>query len=381
VYLGTAASRGDAMGSLPPRGPLIVSTTNPLWVKQSKRKYCTLQGGRGIAALMVVFHHASIYFGLDPRYWKRPALYLSLRGMALGVEYFFVLSGAVILLAHWDDIDKRETIRAYIWKRFRRIYPIYWIVLSLVVAQYILRPSLGESYQRSAWVIISGYTLFHIHSLEVNLPVAWTLFHELLFYGIFAGFLFRRRLGYGLLTIWCCMSVAMCVYPSNRYLSVYLFSPLHLLFALGMLVTWLLRIRFSEGPRSAYVVTVLGLMLLGYTLFWSAEHGITSMSVQLVAGLGSGLIIYGTALLEEQGKLTVPASLQFFGDASYSLYIVHYPLFMFLAPFTYKVWLHMPVPVAIPFTFMVVSGTLAGCGLHVYVERPLLNYMSHVSSR
>jgi exopolysaccharide production protein ExoZ len=330
---------------------------------------------------MVVFHHASIYFGLDPRYWERPALYLSLRGMALGVEYFFVLSGAVILLAHWDDIGKRETICAYLWKRFRRIYPIYWIVLSLVVAQYILRPGLGAPYQRSAWVIISGYTLFHIHSLEVSLPVAWTLFHELLFYCIFAGFLFRRRLGYGLLAMWCCMSIAMYVCPNNRYLSVYLFSPLHLLFALGMLVTWLLRIRFSERLRNAYLVTVLGFMLLGYTLFWAAEHGITSMSVQLFAGLVSSLIIYGTALLEEQEKLTVPTFLQFLGDASYSIYIVHYPLFMFLAPFTYKMWLHMPVSIAFPFTAMVVLGTLAGCGLHAYVERPLLNYISHLSSR
>src|SRR5580698_4161777 len=105
-----------------------------------KPTYGSLQAGRGIAALMVVLFHTIIFFAGDS--WDRYSLHLAFRtaGLALGVEYFFVLSGAVILLAHRDDIGHIATVPSYLWKRFRRVYPIYWIVLTAVVLEYALRP-------------------------------------------------------------------------------------------------------------------------------------------------------------------------------------------------------------------------------------------------
>ncbi len=45
-----------------------------------------------------------------------------------GVDFFFVLSGFIIMHAHTADIGKPERLYRYLWRRATRIYPIYWIV-------------------------------------------------------------------------------------------------------------------------------------------------------------------------------------------------------------------------------------------------------------
>jgi len=332
------------------------------------RQYSSLQAGRGIAALLVVCHHAGTY-AKDPRYWNRPSIFLALQG----TEYFFVLSGVVILLAHWQDLGRPAATASYVWKRFRRIYPIYWLVLVPTVLVYQLHPHLGVAYERNPWVIVSGFLLVHINSMDQNLPVAWTLFHEVLFYAVFATFLFaKRQVAYGVLGVWCLLSVVMWIHPLETYISSYLFSPLHLLFVLGMGIAWLLHERKLRGAMAA---AALGLLVLGYTMTWPVWHDRMPTSVFMLAGLGSGLVIFGCAALEEQGKLAVPAVLKFLGDCSYSLYLIHFPFFMAGAPLVYRAWQQTRLPVAIPLVVLVMLSTVAGCLMHLYVERPLLAWM------
>ena len=66
-----------------------------------------------------------------------------LLGLALGVESFFVLSGAVILLAPVDEVGKAASFRSYMRKRARRVYPIYWSVLAFVVLAHWPRTCMG----------------------------------------------------------------------------------------------------------------------------------------------------------------------------------------------------------------------------------------------
>ncbi len=94
-------------------------------MKSPSRKptYASLQAGRGIAALMIVVFHTTVFFGNDARYWHREWLTLNSAGLGVSIDYFFVLSGAVILMAHRADIGRIATLRPYLWKRFRRVYP------------------------------------------------------------------------------------------------------------------------------------------------------------------------------------------------------------------------------------------------------------------
>ncbi|RZK27985.1 MAG: acyltransferase, partial [Hymenobacter sp.] len=79
---------------------------------------------RGVAALLVVYHHTIVHkFVLDPAYMPDGLWKFEAPGH-LSVLVFFVLSGYVIRLTNGAPIvgEKRES---YLKKRFIRIYPIY----------------------------------------------------------------------------------------------------------------------------------------------------------------------------------------------------------------------------------------------------------------
>ncbi len=138
-----------------------------------------------MAALLVVLHHVSSFVGGEPRLWVHPAIDRWFAGTSLGVSFFFVLSGIVILTAHWNDFGHPASLRSYLRKRFQRIYPIYWIILVPVLCGQLSHTDPLFPFHRDPYVVLSSILLVHIHSNETNLVVAWSLFHEIVFYVIF----------------------------------------------------------------------------------------------------------------------------------------------------------------------------------------------------
>ncbi len=135
-----------------------------------------LDGLRAIAAFAVFFHHVGFqtgrtYDGAIGRYIGR---------LDIGVPIFFVLSGFLlfrpIAAAVIDERPLRPTAE-YLWRRFMRIYPAFWVALILIVL--FTSEELG---------IASGITtslLIHIHWPEHALgpiPQAWSLATEVSFY-------------------------------------------------------------------------------------------------------------------------------------------------------------------------------------------------------
>ena len=336
--------------------------------------------------MMVVGHHTMSYIGHEPRYWQRASVANKFNGLQLGVEYFFVLSGVVMLMAHWGDIGEPQRLGSYLWKRFRRIYPIYWIVLTVVVLEYFLRPGLGQAYQRNGWVVLSGYLLVHIRSTNVNLPVAWTLFHEMLFYALFALLLVKKRIGISVLAAWFLFSIGACILRLPWFLGEYLISPLHLLFGLGLMVGYLLRqgVSVELGPfRSSEAgirVVLLGALTFFLAVFLAGVRDGAGNWVQLLAGCGSAVIILGGGRIEQTRGFHFPKWLKTLGDASYAIYLVHYPFLMFITPRVYAFSMKTSAPLLLPVLTMVVSAVIAGCAVHVCIEKPLLVWLGRVAT-
>jgi exopolysaccharide production protein ExoZ len=318
---------------------------------------------------MVVVQHSSTFAGVVPGLWVHPAISHWLMGMRLGVAFFFVLSGIVMLTAHWEDVNRPESVPQYLWKRFRRIYPIYWIVLIPVVASQVVLATQPE--RTNPWVVVSSFLLVRIHSgFETNLVVAWTLFSEVLFYGVFAIALLNRRVGTVVFALWLGIS-ALNVMHGPMVLEM-LFSPLHLLFAMGMGVAWWLRRRKTRRPRA--LLAAGGIVLLA-SLVYGGWCGAASDRVYLWAGAGTALALLGAVELEQRGRLGVPTWLGFLGDASYSIYLLHFPLISAMARVCYRIDAKVHLPIAVWMTALVVCGAGAGCLLHVFVERPMLRWL------
>jgi exopolysaccharide production protein ExoZ len=145
--------------------------------QSSATKYRSLQAGRAVAALQVVLHHVSSFADGEPKLWAHPQIGRWLAGPSLGVAFFFVLSGVVILTAHWNDVGKPSAIFSYVRKRFIRIYPIYWVVLAMVLAGQLRHLDTDFPFHHDPCVILSSVLLVHVYSTETNMVVAWTLFH------------------------------------------------------------------------------------------------------------------------------------------------------------------------------------------------------------
>src|SRR4051794_15071476 len=110
----------------------------------------SLQACRAMAAILVVLYHTSHgIFRLDKYFGHKPFGHVFDFGFA-GVDFFFVLSGFIMMHVHGRDIGQPRAFASYLWKRFSRIYPAYWIVFAAILPVYFLVPSFGLGHERDA---------------------------------------------------------------------------------------------------------------------------------------------------------------------------------------------------------------------------------------
>jgi exopolysaccharide production protein ExoZ len=288
-----------------------------------KRTIESLQAGRGLAALAVVIHHsaqASREFGQ-----------LSVRPLEfgyLGVDFFFVLSGFII---YHSTVGRNRSPREYMLARFRRVYLPYWPVGIIVAGLYLLKPTIHQ------WAWLPTLTLFPVDSAPA-LTVAWTLQHEILFYVVFGLFCFADLLPLGL-AIW-----GIAIIVGVPHLA---FEPINLEFLFGIVACLLYR------SGRAYSVLILPGIALG-SLFAIYPD-------RLLVGAMFALLIAPIAQLEAQERIRVPRFLIILGAASYSLYLVHYPLVAAAA--------HLGAPVLL---IGILVSVAAGLAYHFGVERHVI---------
>lgn len=211
----------------------------------------SLQVFRGLAALAVVLHHTSV--STNAFVQSVPAAWLRAFGMgSLGVDFFFVLSGFIIMHAHMREACEPSAIKPYLARRLARIFPAYWPIGLAMLGLYAVLPGLSASGGREFSYISS------IALVPANLPpalsVAWTLVHELLFYAVFMlWFVSRRAFWFGLV-LWATVIAMTSVSGDPTGWLRYLFSPLNVDFMLGVIAATLhgrASMRFDPGMMIA----------------------------------------------------------------------------------------------------------------------------------
>jgi exopolysaccharide production protein ExoZ len=147
----------------------------------------SVQALRGLAALGVVSDHVSFIMG-QPQYGSHSIWPETLEYGKLGVNLFFVLSGFIILRAHLADLGRPSRLARYLYRKVVRIYPVYWIFLTL----YVVAAAAHFGFPEFAWApgnLLQAYTLLPLsadvslplHELILPLKVAWTLAYEIEF--------------------------------------------------------------------------------------------------------------------------------------------------------------------------------------------------------
>jgi len=283
-----------------------------------------IQLGRGLAAVTVVISHAA---GLNG----------STATFSLGVsavEFFFVLSGFIVFRIHAADLSQPSRLARFITKRFVRIYPVYWIVLALLVALSVQagRP-IAE--RLDPWTVTRAVLL--LPGTGSILSVSWSLTYELGFYLTVAAMIFRVRVGIALLAAWVVASIVLWQAGGRQ--------PYAIDFVLGLLIA--LMAEKVALPRAGLCVAA-GLLTMAAALTWQ---------LPILTGLGAAAGIIGLIQINR-----IPRSMELLGDASYSIYLLHFPALAFVG---------REFGVTSPAVLTLV-GIGAGLALHLTVEKPLL---------
>lgn len=332
-----------------------------------------IEAARGIAALMVVFYHAA-------RHLQKVNGSMPWGGIAqfghVGVDFFFVLSGFIILFVHRKDAGSPSRLSHYMERRFTRVYPLFWIALAVWTVLALLSHS-GDAFSPSQ-VLSQATLLFGIG----DVGVAWTLRHEVLFYLVFAIAILQRRIGTALFGIWfLAVTIGWLAgyTPDNQALHI-LLSTFNLEFLFGMaaahaVTTWTFR---CPG-----LLLGCGVMLfLGFGLCENLGiiDGYASRA-QIVYGLSSMLVVIGLVSKESAGTLRLPAMMRHLGAASYSIYLFHLPIIGIAYKVLAVTGLQARLPVALTYGVLVASGVIGGVLVSRMVEYPLMRMTGRLFKR
>ena len=278
-----------------------------------------IQAGRAVAALGVTAFHLSLMMG-EARYGGEAVLGRWTSLGKLGVDFFFVLSGFILMHVHRQDIGHPSTWPGFFWRRAVRVYPVYWVYLSGFIAMVWL--GLGQAARTPQdwreW--LSAYSLLRVTAADPPLYVAWTLFHEVAFYVLFSLLLLNRFWGATLLGAWAGLCLWQFRYPGQAapdawgtYTSL---ANLYFLFGIAAHEAW----RRQWAGR--WTLLLGAVMVLAPPL---ADAEQSRWGPVAMAG-GFALLFAGACQWDAAHRLRWPRSLLALGDASYSLYLLHLPL-------------------------------------------------------
>lgn len=336
----------------------------------------SLQAGRAIAAVMVVLYHLNGSIFGKPAYDSQQMLPL-LEAGAYGVDFFFVLSGFIIYHIHKTDIGQPGRLGDYGFKRFVRIYPTYWLVLALVLPVYFLKPSFGEGFETDPAQIAASVTLWPMPNFPI-LQVAWTLRHEVLFYFVFALLITNRAAGVVVMALWALACAGWWLLDRTTFPSSFLLNDLNLLFFLGIGAAWL----FSKVQLRSPISAVL--LIAGAAIFVITALQLTTVRGldihHICFGMGSALAIIGAVNLERNRAIAIPQLMSLLGDASYSIYLVHFPALSLAAKVLYGAGIDDHLPRMVIFLILFVGALAAGVAFHFAAEKPILMFFRRLRS-
>ncbi|MDR3476074.1 MAG: acyltransferase [Devosia sp.] len=344
--------------------PISADHTQILPQKGEKGTILGLQGLRFFAASIVVVTHTlnrevNLYhpYPLPRAPW-----------MEAGVDIFFVISGFIMVY-----IIKPETAAGRFWlQRFTRIVPLYWIATIVAYIGCVTAPDWFFGHQ-GWWFALRSLLFIPTGDNSWAHPIlspGWTLVYEFAFYTLLALCLTLRKPPFATsaVVIVAVVSVGMLLKPWLPFMGFYADEALLLEFLFGMGAAVLAR-EHGFRPWQGPLIAALGLVLIYF--LWDFQMG---WPRGLKAGLPAFLVVFGTLVSEPLWQRSrALQGISRLGDASYSIYLVHFFFVTAIATFCTKNPQFTQFIGAYTFTIgTVVIGIGAGLLAHLFIEKPLL---------
>jgi peptidoglycan/LPS O-acetylase OafA/YrhL len=344
----------------------------------SRRVLVSLQAGRGIAAILVVLFHLGLIIA-DTKYFGIPWVATPFRFGDAGVEFFFVLSGFIIMSAHATDISRPSRLVPYLQRRIIRIYPPYWIVFFLVFILALPFAATRATLPSDPATLAAALLLLPQDAAVVGgtgspvLIVAWTLRYEILFYVFFGLLILDRRLGLVMALAFGVAFATLRRQPGIEFPLTFLLNPGVWLFGMGIAVASVVG-RGHSLPRPLVWLTLASVAFVAIAMN-RAYHWVPFGDWNTYGlGIASSIAILAAVNAEHSGAdLGGGRILQLIGSASYVLYLIHYPLFSVGCKLAMACGMtRLGIPgAALTYVIMLLAAMAAAVLFHVGIEMPV----------
>lgn len=347
----------------------------------------SLQYLRGIAALLVVLYHAR--GELNNIYAQNNLGNILFNYGYIGVDLFFMISGFVIMLS----TEKDSSVRSFIVKRFFRLYPVYLVCL-LACALIITKP-IDINYLKALFFINLDFEKSAPWFGYSVISTAWTLTYEIIFYIIFSfamSISWRHRFLISSAIIIASVSILGLIYNGEINISGYstlkdstapwilkLFaSPMLLEFIAGMVIYNIYNYAKTHSLKkisTPLLFVSIFAFIFFYTSGYNGGHGL------LNCGVYAFLLLLSLSIFETTKEIKFNKTLDWLGDISYSLYLVHT---IVITVFLKK---YIPVPfynskLGFSNVFLIIGISLAISHILFHlVEEPARKIARHLSPR
>ncbi len=310
-----------------------------------------IDGLRAFAVLIVIFFHLDIPF---------------FNGGYVGVDIFFVISGYLISSIILNDLKKNKfTLKNFYLRRIRRIIPIlsFVILVSSFVSFFILLPYQLVDYSFSAISSIFFFSNFYFwqysgyfspNSNTLPLLHSWSLSIEEQYYIIYPVILiiFLKYLNFQkfILILFICLSLLSVLfgqfggnlkftYPYYEknflFFNQSFFASFYLPFGRiwELLIGYFLYLNTGNFLKKSQTVknfySILGLLLLLFSIYSFNKNSPHPGFITFIPVIGTALIILFCDKTTLLFKILSYKRIVFIGLISYSLYLWHYPLYVY----------------------------------------------------
>jgi peptidoglycan/LPS O-acetylase OafA/YrhL len=311
--------------------------------------------------------------------------------MWTGVPMFFVISGYCISASADSARRKSQGAKTYFMRRFRRIYPPYWIALVIVTMFFLvvdktLFPGLVSSpppisiniadwLSPSQWIGNITLTETWRHYLFGDarghfVGQSWTLCYEEQFYALTGLILFAtpRLYFHAALLISCAVLLIQWIgHGTATSFTGFFFDGQWLLFALGILVYY--RVNYANSLQLLVINSLLVAMIVGCRFLPFFDR------YTMFAGLCfAAFISFAHRWDNRLSQSQILRPLAACGTMCYSLYLVHGIIARSISKAFYVNGLDSDVTVLVVVVpLSVAASLLAGWIFYVTVERRFLN--------
>jgi len=334
---------------------------------QNKSYNNDLQALRGLSILFVVYYHI---VDMVPGLKASMGFFGNFFHGAYGVDLFFVISGYVITRSVYRNIDHigrvnlRDGFRFWTRRVFRTIPPaLIWLgfVLAIVLATGWFGSDVNNIAHAKA-AFLQYANIFLISCIDNGtcgiFGYYWTLSTEEQFYlllPLLMLLLTKRQLAWMMLLGGLILTI---LFSEVLALANLKFNLLHYLpirvdgLMLGVAIALFQGTNFFQYTQNYFLknpTVTLGVIFLMHLLLWTrgTPWGIPIIGAYIMNGLIAAVIVY-IGVMDKGYSVFSPVVrpiLSFFGNISFSLYLSHIIIILFIQNYLYTHWNLLPIDI------------------------------------